>query len=52
MMKVLFKSNDNSKLFLTSYFNRYNPYFKEDKDEIKFGITDDQKRKIKLLINY
>lgn len=31
-MKVLFNFNDNSKLFLASYFNRYNSYFLEDEN--------------------
>lgn len=46
LMKVLFVFNDNSKLFLASYFNRYNSYFTEDEDKIKFSISDENKRKM------
>lgn len=44
IMKVLFAFNDNSKLFLASYFHRYNSYFIEDKENIKFSISDEKKK--------
>lgn len=46
IMKVLFAFNDNSKLFLASYFNRYNSYFVEDDSKIKFNISDENKAKM------
>lgn len=44
IMKVLFAFNDNSKLFLASYFHRYNSYFVEDEENIKFSISDEKKK--------
>ncbi|MCR4880722.1 MAG: DUF262 domain-containing HNH endonuclease family protein [bacterium] len=46
IMKVLFAFNDNSKIFLASYFNRYNSYFTESDDKVKFIITDDNRKKM------
>ena len=42
IMKVLFKFNDNSKLFLASYFHRYDSYFVNGDNE-KFIISEDNK---------
>lgn len=44
-MKVLFKFNDNSKLFLASYFYRYDSYFVNENDE-KFVISEDNKNNL------
>lgn len=41
-MKVLFNFNDNSKLFIASYFYRYESYFVTD-DNGKFVISKDNK---------
>ncbi len=41
-MKVLFKFNDNSKLFLASYFYRYDSYFVNGDNE-KFIISESDK---------
>ena len=49
IMKILFCFNDNSKLFLASYFNRFNSYFVSRDDNIKFYI--DEKDKITLIQN-
>ena len=49
IMKILFCFNDNSKLFLASYFNRFNSYFISRDDNIKFYI--DEKDKITLIQN-
>lgn len=46
LMKVLFAFNDNSKLFLASYFNRYNAYFTKDEKSNKFLISEDNKLKM------
>ena len=46
LMKVLFAFNDNSKLFLASYFNRYNAYFTKDEKNNKFLISEDNKLKM------
>lgn len=44
-MKVLFKFNDNSKLFLASYFYRYDSYFVNSDNE-KFIISEDNKKEL------
>ncbi len=44
-MKVLLNFNDNSKLFLASFFHRYDSYFTfDEKDEI--NINDEKKEKL------
>lgn len=43
IMKILFCFNDNSKLFLASYFNRFNSYFVSQDDNIKFCIDEENK---------
>ncbi len=45
IMKVLFYFNDNSKLFLASYFKRFDSYF-EKSDIGKFIISDDNKKNL------
>lgn len=45
IMKVLFCFNDNSKLFLASYFNRFDSWFEKD-DNGKYIISDDNKRQL------
>lgn len=46
LIKVLFAFNDNSKLFLASYLNRYNTLFTEKNDRLSFTISDSDKDKI------
>lgn len=43
VMKVLFNFNDNSKLFLASFFHRYDSYFYINEDG-KINITEDNKK--------
>lgn len=42
-MKVLFNFNDNSKLFLASFFHRYDSYFEFD-ERGKISISDENKK--------
>lgn len=44
LMKILFYFNDNSKLFLASYFKRFDSYFvNRDDNNCKFIINEDNK---------
>ena len=45
LMKVLFSFNDNSRLFLASYFHRFDSYFSYDA-EGKIQISDEDKTKL------
>lgn len=45
IMKVLFNFNDNSKLFLASYFHRFDNYFVSD-DNGKFIISEENQKKL------